>query len=541
MTDLVSPSFGSTARSRTVAAAIKYSGGSQDGWVQPSSSRLVPDPEGNLATGALSAFSESHSGSSLDITINSGEGLVGGAYLARDTNTTVTLASSTNNQSIYVGWEDGVEDSVIIGLSSDFTSDDPKMEIWQADTDSNGVTSTSDQRNLDNYRVKNENVEALQNFTSDETFSGHPISLAADTDMDLGSTDLVDGGTTIWDSANGEIENAVVDGLTNLSDGDKFSSYPLGTSDYSDSSVTRPKLDSTAKEPIYGDGSDGSITRSSDANENGILYTTDYTLQSGTTMTVTTGWCVIFSQGTVTIDGTFDLSGEGGSGGAGGTDNVDANGGNGNGGGSGGAASFIPDGAGGSGGTGGDSVRLGGDGGSGGDGDTASPKNKDLIRALPLEAVYEMNAAGTAVGAGGGGGGGGGNDGNAGSGDSGNSGSPPGGGGGGSTGTTDASGGHGGDGGDGGGGLFIIANKITGSGTIDVSGVDGGNGNTSNSGGSGGGGGGGGNGGLIFYMGPDITRSGITETTSAGSGGVGNSGAGDGADGDAGQVIEVST
>jgi len=62
------------------------------------------------------------------------------------------------------------------------------------------------------------------------------------------------------------------------------------------------------KEIYYGDGIDGSITRTS----SGVLYTTDYTIESGVTRTVS-GTTIIHAQNKITIDGTLDATGAGAS------------------------------------------------------------------------------------------------------------------------------------------------------------------------------------------------------------------------------------
>lgn len=158
MTDKVYNSYSRTWRSRGAATAIQYGGGS-DGWVVPSTQRLMEDPEGNLATGALNAFAETHSATSFDVTIDTGEALVGGAYLARDTTTTVTLSSSTTGQTVYVGWGDSQTDTVIIGKSGAFGANDRKIPIWTFDTDGSGVTSATDERNLGDYRIAKKDVQ----------------------------------------------------------------------------------------------------------------------------------------------------------------------------------------------------------------------------------------------------------------------------------------------------------------------------------------------------------------------------------------------
>lgn len=146
MTDIVQPSpHPSTARSYVVAGAIKYAGGSES-WI-------VPDTKDHFATyitdlndGPLDAFSGSWSSSSLDVTINTGEGYVVGKYLARDTTTTVTLAASTTDQTVYVGYPADSADSVIIGLSGDFGADHEKTPLYTFDTDGSGVTNATDER-----------------------------------------------------------------------------------------------------------------------------------------------------------------------------------------------------------------------------------------------------------------------------------------------------------------------------------------------------------------------------------------------------------
>lgn len=496
ITDLVEPSFDSTARSRTVAAAIRYAGASDGGWIQPSSSRLVEDPEGNLATGALNAFGETHNASSFDVTIDTGEALIGGAYLARDTTTTVTLSSSTNNQDVYVGWEDSVEDSVIIGKSGSFTSDDPKHKIWTFDTDGSGVTSATDQRNLDDFRVRNIDVDALTNFAGGNKFADYPL------------------------------HNADLEVTQNFSLGDQFSSYPITKSDVS----------FDPSDPFYGDGRDGSITRSANANENGLIIASDYTVQSGVTMTVTGGWLVVKAQNSITIEGELNADGQGASGAAGGSSS-----------GSNGTDSFTtPTQSGGSGGT--QPEEANANGGSGGSGSTSTPDNVRRLVSFPdvVLDIIDDNLPG--AGASGGSGGPGASADQGGTDTNGGNGSSPGGAGAG--GYNELSGGealttddNGGAGGDGGGFIALIAPDITVNGTISVAGTNGSNGSTGSTTNAGGGGGGGGSGGLIFLSCSSLTDGSATYTTSAGSGGTGASdtsaNGGDGASGVSGAVVKV--
>lgn len=71
-----------------------------------------------------------------------------------------------------------------------------------------------------NTWFRNEVVQALANLTGDEQFTQHPLALAdlaspfalpSITDMDAGGNDLVDGGTTIWDTSAGWVPRPQVD------------------------------------------------------------------------------------------------------------------------------------------------------------------------------------------------------------------------------------------------------------------------------------------------------------------------------------------
>lgn len=281
--------------------------------------------------------------------------------------------------------------------------------------------------------------------------------------------------------------------------------------------------------PVYGDGSDGAITRSTSADENGIINATTYSVESGVTLAVSNGVLIILATESITIDGTIDATGHGGSFGAGG--------GGGNGSGSGGSngspgslgeeASFTGGGSGGSGGgspansagedgnPGGDAAGGGGGGGSdhdsngsgdgGNGGDSGGKALTDGQReTLTTIISTSWDDAWTLAGLGGCGGGGGG------------------GGGGGSRDV--ANGGDGGDGGDGGGVIILISPDITVNGSLLADGEDGSNGangeGDSNAKGGGGGGGGGGSGGAIAAISPSLTDTG-TWSVGGGAGGVG--------------------
>lgn len=147
MTDKVIPSPSGDSNGYIVARIIEFAGGSS-GWIQESSTALLADNDTDLDQTAvpLNAFGESHSASSFDVTIDTGEGFIGGSWVARDTTTTVTLASDTTGQSVYAGWDHDATETMIIGTDSAFGAQDPQLEIWTFDTDGSGVTSATDQR-----------------------------------------------------------------------------------------------------------------------------------------------------------------------------------------------------------------------------------------------------------------------------------------------------------------------------------------------------------------------------------------------------------
>lgn len=141
-----------------------------NGWVVPSSSPTRSAKAAAVDETTFQAFDASYSSSSTNVTIQPGEAFVDG-WLARDTQTTVSLSTSTTTE-VYVGWNnDAIDnDEVMIGTLPDFSNDDAKVAVWEFNTDGSGVTSASDLRNIDEFRVANQHVEALQNLGNTRFF-----------------------------------------------------------------------------------------------------------------------------------------------------------------------------------------------------------------------------------------------------------------------------------------------------------------------------------------------------------------------------------
>jgi hypothetical protein len=144
----------------TVEAGESW-GQAADGWVVPSTqpTRSSQAADSGIDETVLNAFDQTHSATSLTVTIDPGEAFVDG-WLARDVATDVDLAASTAGQTVFVGWDvsavyssaDDADrdaaDTVIVGLASAFGDLDPTIPLWTFDTDGSGVTSVVDERLL---------------------------------------------------------------------------------------------------------------------------------------------------------------------------------------------------------------------------------------------------------------------------------------------------------------------------------------------------------------------------------------------------------
>src|SRR6056297_1413452 len=155
MTEKANPSINRTIGAFKTAGAIAYAG-STEGFISPAGTPTeISQQDGDIAEGNLNAFDETSSASSLDVTIDGGEAFVFGAWVAIDTQTTVTLAADTAGQTVSVGWNKNGTDDVIVGLDAAFSSAsgdaDQKIPLWEFDTDGSGVTSSTDLRSFDQF------------------------------------------------------------------------------------------------------------------------------------------------------------------------------------------------------------------------------------------------------------------------------------------------------------------------------------------------------------------------------------------------------
>jgi hypothetical protein len=151
MTERANPSVSRPLEAYKTAGAIALASGSKDGWISPSdetSDISIQDPA--IDEGSLNQFEENSTNSSFDITISPGEGFVFGSWVVKDTETTVSLAPSTVDQTVYLGWNNNEANDVVIGLRSAFNTEsndmDQKIPLYDYTTDSSGVTSVTDRR-----------------------------------------------------------------------------------------------------------------------------------------------------------------------------------------------------------------------------------------------------------------------------------------------------------------------------------------------------------------------------------------------------------
>ena len=249
MTQKANPSINRPAEAYKTAGAIAYGGHGDSGFiVEGATPTDISTQDAGINETNLEAFrlNNQYSSSSFDVTIDPGEAFVFGSWIAKDQQTTVTLASDTTGQTVYAGWNKSGPDDVIVGLDAALSSaggdTDEKIPLHTFDTDTNGVTNVTDDRQI-GRKVDAENVET-QNLT-----------LA---------------GNTLDSDGDGVFDNADVNALTSLSQGDSFSGYPLNAADISqlDSSITEIVEYTSGNVPAA--GTDGRIIIESDTGR--ILF-----------------------------------------------------------------------------------------------------------------------------------------------------------------------------------------------------------------------------------------------------------------------------
>jgi hypothetical protein len=122
-----------------------YGGGN---WIVDSSTDLYASYDG-LSGAPLDSFDyDSGASSGFDVVIQPGESFLEGAYVARDVLTTVTLASQTSGQNVYLFWDPDATNKAIIDRLNNSNNDLPRMLLWEFDTDGSTVTSATSHRDV---------------------------------------------------------------------------------------------------------------------------------------------------------------------------------------------------------------------------------------------------------------------------------------------------------------------------------------------------------------------------------------------------------
>jgi hypothetical protein len=132
MTDVVIPSDNRLILGNAAAAATARGPVTR---VVESGERAVELPEAGLDSGPFNGFTVNgvtDVGGDYEIAIRSGEAFISGAYVARDTSSSVTLEYDANGVvTVALGWEHQNPDGVVIQRPQDFADRDRYVRIWK--------------------------------------------------------------------------------------------------------------------------------------------------------------------------------------------------------------------------------------------------------------------------------------------------------------------------------------------------------------------------------------------------------------------------
>lgn len=146
MTDYVNPSNNFRPLSEEMGRVFRYAGHAQS--YIADGTTLVSDVDSvGVNAGPLNSFAKV-SESGLDLEIDTGEAMVQGAILARDTRTTVTLPANSAG-TIFLAWDPSVESTIIIDTeASGNVSELPQTPLYDFETDGSSIVSDTNQRAL---------------------------------------------------------------------------------------------------------------------------------------------------------------------------------------------------------------------------------------------------------------------------------------------------------------------------------------------------------------------------------------------------------
>lgn len=180
MTDRVEPTQGPgrTLSSTRMQAALRY-GGSE--WVVPADMDVQAGRDPDLTGGPLGAFGHV-STSGLTVTIDTGESFVAGGYVARDTQTPVTVPASTTSY-IAVGYDytqrpdANGDDALILDVESNFPASSESLRLWEVTANTSDVTGIANRRPLgEQINLRNKEYDSNLNGVVDEAESARTLS-----------------------------------------------------------------------------------------------------------------------------------------------------------------------------------------------------------------------------------------------------------------------------------------------------------------------------------------------------------------------------
>jgi hypothetical protein len=297
MTQKANPSINRPAEAFKTAGAIAYGGHGGDGFVVDGTNPTdISVQDGGITEADLNSFAETSGGASLDVTIDGGEAFVFGSWIAIDTDTTVTLASSTTGQTVYVGWNKNGSDDVIVGLDGAFSSAsgdrDERIPLFDFDTDGSGVTNVVDRRSFDQINADSIEQGSGSGLDADLLDGNEASELGVDVSND-GTTVTTNSSDINFSSditASGDFDGTSTVSLTNnsvtVSSGDGLSgggNVSLGSS--------------TTLDINPSDFAGSGLT--TDGNDNLDLSNDSVTVSSGTDLT---GGGSVSLGGSITID-----------------------------------------------------------------------------------------------------------------------------------------------------------------------------------------------------------------------------------------------
>lgn len=191
MTEKVNPSANIAAEAFKTAGAIAQAEG--DGYIvgQNNPTDIVIQ-DGDLLEDNMSEFAQTSGANNLSVTIEPGEAFVYGAWLAIDVESTVDLNASQNNQEVFLGWNKNGANDVVIGKNAAFSNSvnnsDPRIKIWEFDTDSSGVTAARDHRTIG--RAINVEYDGTTTIGRNDTLNVHDNDANLDVSID-GNLDIM--------------------------------------------------------------------------------------------------------------------------------------------------------------------------------------------------------------------------------------------------------------------------------------------------------------------------------------------------------------